>query len=66
MRKVVKWEGMWVIFVEVAAYGANLVSPDADFVSFHLENGMHIEWSARSSVEPTCYVVDRVSLVNIS
>ena len=35
----VKWEGMWVIFVECIAYGAAYVSPDADFVSIHLTNG---------------------------
>jgi hypothetical protein len=35
----VKWEGMWVIFVECIAYAAALVSPDADFVSIHLTNG---------------------------
>lgn len=57
MRKVVKWEGMWVIFVEVAAYGANLVSPDADFVSFHLENGMHIEWMRFAGWILTCPVL---------
>ena len=35
----VKWEWMWVIFVECIAYAAALVSPDADFVSIHLTNG---------------------------
>ena len=35
----VKWEGMWVIFVECIAYSAALVSPDADFVSIQLTNG---------------------------
>ena len=52
MRQVVKWEGIWVILVEVAAYGANLVSPDADFVSFTLENGSLIEWSDCGSFKP--------------
>jgi len=44
MRNKVKWEAMWVIFVEVAAYGSNIVSPGAGFVMFELENGMRIEW----------------------
>ena len=35
----VKWEGMWVIFVECIAYGAAYVSPGADFVSIHLTSG---------------------------
>ena len=39
MRGKVKWEGMWVIFVECVAYSAALVSPDADFVSIRLTNG---------------------------
>ena len=40
MRGKVKWEGMWVIFVECVAYSAALVSPDADFVSIRLTNGI--------------------------
>jgi hypothetical protein len=40
MRGKVKWEGMWVIFVECVAYAAALVSPDADFVSIRLTNGL--------------------------
>ena len=40
MRGKVKWEGMWVIFVECVAYAASLVSPDADFVSIRLTNGI--------------------------
>ena len=42
MRGKVKWEGMWVIFVECVAYAASLVSPDADFVSIRLTNGAAI------------------------
>ena len=42
MRGKVKWEGMWVIFVECVAYAAGLVSPDADFVSIRLTNGAAI------------------------
>ena len=42
MRGKVKWEGMWVIFVECVAYAASLVSPDADFVSIRLTDGAAI------------------------
>ena len=30
---------MWVIFIEVMAYGSNIISPDAEHVTFQLENG---------------------------
>ena len=43
MRGKVKWEGMWVIFVECVAYAASLVSPDADFVSIRLTNGIAMQ-----------------------
>lgn len=43
-RNKVKWEAMWVIFVECISYGSSIVSPDEGFVTFYLENGMHIEW----------------------
>ena len=42
MRDKVKWEAMWVIFIECAAYGSSIISPDEGFVTMHLENGMHI------------------------
>ena len=38
-RGKAKWEVMWVIFIEVMAYGSNIISPDADHVKFRLENG---------------------------
>jgi bacteriorhodopsin len=57
MRGKVKWEGMWVIFVECVAYGAALVSPDADFVSIRLTNGMWIEWMRYAGWILTCPVL---------
>eukprot|EP00320_Phaeocystis_rex_P015033 CAMPEP_0119059564 /NCGR_PEP_ID=MMETSP1178-20130426/3694_1 /TAXON_ID=33656 /ORGANISM="unid sp, Strain CCMP2000" /LENGTH=194 /DNA_ID=CAMNT_0007040607 /DNA_START=20 /DNA_END=600 /DNA_ORIENTATION=- len=53
----VKWEGMWVIFVECVAYGAGFVSPDADFVSIHLTNGMWVEWMRYAGWILTCPVL---------
>ena len=44
MRDKVKWEAMWVIFIECVAYGSSIISPDEGFVTMHLENGMQIEW----------------------
>jgi len=44
MRGKVKWEALWVIFIECAAYGAGIVSPGEGIVVFELENGMYIEW----------------------
>lgn len=38
-RGKAKWEVMWVIFIEVMAYGSNIISPDAEHVTFQLENG---------------------------
>ena len=38
-RDKAKWEVMWVLFIEVAAYGSNTISPDAEHVTFKLENG---------------------------
>jgi len=57
MRNKVKWEAMWVIFVECAAYGSSIVSPDEGFVTFHLENGMHIEWLRYAGWILTCPVL---------
>jgi len=57
MRGKVKWEAMWVIFVECVAYGAALVSPGADFVSIHLTNGMWIEWMRYAGWILTCPVL---------
>jgi hypothetical protein len=89
MRGKVKWEGMWVIFVECVAYGAALVpitpskpdpgsrsfhgiclrtrhppatcaqqvSPDADFVSIRLTNGMWVEWMRYAGWILTCPVL---------
>ena len=47
-----KWEGLWVILVECIAYAANAVSPDADHVTFRLENGMWIEWIRVLRLDP--------------
>jgi bacteriorhodopsin len=52
-----KWEGLWVILVECIAYAANAVSPDADHVTFRLENGMWIEWIRYSGWILTCPVL---------
>ena len=52
-----KWEGLWVILVECIAYSANAVSPDADHVTFRLENGMWIEWIRYSGWILTCPVL---------
>ena len=38
-RDKAKWQVMWVLFIEVAAYGSNTISPDAEHVTFKLENG---------------------------
>lgn len=57
MRGKVKWEGMWVIFVECVAYSAALVSPDADFVSIRLTNGMWVEWMRYAGWILTCPVL---------
>lgn len=57
MRGKVKWEGMWVIFVECVAYAAALVSPDADFVSIRLTNGMWVEWMRYAGWILTCPVL---------
>jgi bacteriorhodopsin len=57
MRDKVKWEAMWVIFVECAAYGSSIISPDEGFVTFHLENGMRIEWLRYAGWILTCPVL---------
>ena len=57
MRGKVKWEGMWVIFVECIAYGAAIISPDEGFVTFEFENGMYIEWLRYAGWILTCPVL---------
>jgi len=57
MRGKVQWESMWVIFVECFAYGAGLVSPDAEFVELHLANGQYIEWLRYMGWILTCPVL---------
>jgi bacteriorhodopsin len=48
---------MWVIFVECIAYAAAFVSPDEDFVSIHLTNGMWVEWMRYAGWILTCPVL---------
>lgn len=57
MRGKVKWEALWVIFIECAAYGAGIVSPGEGIVVFELENGMYIEWLRYAGWILTCPVL---------
>eukprot|EP00321_Phaeocystis_globosa_P008901 CAMPEP_0118813342 /NCGR_PEP_ID=MMETSP1162-20130426/2871_1 /TAXON_ID=33656 /ORGANISM="Phaeocystis Sp, Strain CCMP2710" /LENGTH=431 /DNA_ID=CAMNT_0006743121 /DNA_START=56 /DNA_END=1351 /DNA_ORIENTATION=- len=56
-RDKAKWEVMWVLFIEVAAYGSNTISPDAEHVTFKLENGMYLEWMRYAGWLLTCPVL---------
>ena len=56
-RDKAKWEVMWVLFIEVAAYGSNTISADAEHVTFKLENGMYLEWMRYAGWLLTCPVL---------
>jgi len=43
-NRFVKWESMWVIFVELFQYAATVVVPDSEFVTFQLTNGIKLPW----------------------
>ena len=50
------WEGLWVIFIECLAYASHTITPNADHVTFRLENGMWIEWLCHNMVNvPPCH-----------
>ena len=53
-------QGLWVIFIECLAYAAHTITPNADHVTFRLENGMWIEWLRRSMVKVLTSAVPRL------
>ena len=54
-RDKAKWEVMWVLFIEVAAYGSNTISADAEHVTFKPENGTTLP------LESTCPLAEPVT-----